>query len=123
MEALYPTLPGESAAAWTKRVLSHSREHGVNRQCSIGWHEECSDPHGDSCRCPCHHPKADIYSVEGHAEGGAIVVTRVKRGKQRWPAQPGEPATMWAVWILGKSKDDAGERAVLREQALSSPAS
>lgn len=25
-----------------------------NRQCSIGYHEECSDPDGDSCGCPCH---------------------------------------------------------------------
>lgn len=25
-----------------------------NRQCSIGYHEECSDPEGESCGCPCH---------------------------------------------------------------------
>ena len=25
-----------------------------NRQCSIGWHGECSDPKGESCGCPCH---------------------------------------------------------------------
>lgn len=25
-----------------------------NRQCSIGYHEECSDPDGESCGCPCH---------------------------------------------------------------------
>lgn len=25
-----------------------------NRQCSIGYHEECSDPCGESCGCPCH---------------------------------------------------------------------
>jgi hypothetical protein len=25
-----------------------------NRQCSIGYHEECSDPEGETCGCPCH---------------------------------------------------------------------
>ena len=31
---------------------------GRNRQCSIGWHEECSDRSGinwnGDCQCPCH---------------------------------------------------------------------
>lgn len=27
---------------------------GRNRQCSIGWHEECSDPEGRECGCVCH---------------------------------------------------------------------
>ena len=25
-----------------------------NRQCSIGYHEECSDPEGETCGCVCH---------------------------------------------------------------------
>lgn len=25
-----------------------------NRQCSIGYHGECSDPEGETCGCPCH---------------------------------------------------------------------
>lgn len=25
-----------------------------NRQCSIGYHTECTDPKGDTCGCPCH---------------------------------------------------------------------
>lgn len=25
-----------------------------NRQCTIGYHEECSDPEGETCGCPCH---------------------------------------------------------------------
>lgn len=29
-------------------------EKGIFRQCSIGWHDECSDPHGDECNCDCH---------------------------------------------------------------------
>jgi hypothetical protein len=27
---------------------------GFNRQCSIGYHMECSDPQGEECECPCH---------------------------------------------------------------------
>jgi hypothetical protein len=27
---------------------------GIFRQCSIGYHFECSDPPGDECRCRCH---------------------------------------------------------------------
>ena len=27
-----------------------------NRQCSIGWHNECTDPAGKRCKCPCHCP-------------------------------------------------------------------
>lgn len=34
-----------------------------NRQCSIGWHEECSDPDGASCGCPCHHLVKLLESV------------------------------------------------------------
>jgi|GEM_PF-5630091 hypothetical protein len=30
------------------------RGHGIFRQCSIGWHAECSDPRGIRCKCTCH---------------------------------------------------------------------
>jgi hypothetical protein len=26
----------------------------MNRQCSLGWHDDCSDPFGESCECECH---------------------------------------------------------------------
>jgi hypothetical protein len=29
-------------------------DHRRNRQCSIGCHDECSDPRGERCKCPCH---------------------------------------------------------------------
>ena len=25
-----------------------------NRQCGLGWHDECSDPLGEVCECECH---------------------------------------------------------------------
>lgn len=29
-------------------------DHTRRRQCSINWHDECSDPAGERCQCPCH---------------------------------------------------------------------
>lgn len=117
MEALYPMREGESAEAWTGRVLTHSADHGVNRQCSIGWHGECSDRSGETCMCLCHDDATRWYTVEGDAEDGTIVTRRVKQGKQHWPPTPGEPATIWAVWIMGLSADDASARAIRKMEA------
>lgn len=51
-----PALPGESDDAYTNRLLSGGVfDHQRNRQCSIGWHGECSDrSHSGQCGCPCH---------------------------------------------------------------------
>lgn len=40
-----------------------------NRQCSIGYHEECTDPSGETCGCPCHQLVALLQAV---ASGGPI---------------------------------------------------
>jgi hypothetical protein len=118
MDALYPHGPGESAEAWTNRVLSHSAEHGVNRQCSLGWHGECSDRSGETCRCLCHDDATRWFSVEGDiTRDGAPFVLRAEQGKQRWPAKPDDPATMWAVWIMATSDEDARIRAIKKEEA------
>lgn len=45
---------GLSDDAWTDAMAREGAATGVNRQCSIGWHQECSDPAGDRCRCACH---------------------------------------------------------------------
>lgn len=118
LPATYPQKPDEDDLAWTNRILSHSREHEVNRQCSIGWHEECSDPQGESCMCLCHDPEAREWSVEGHPEGGKHVVTRVEEGRVRMPPVPGEPEGTWAVWIRALNEQDAAERAVRKREAL-----
>jgi hypothetical protein len=47
-------LAGESMSAYTDRLARLGSERGVYRQCSIGWHYECSDPRGQKCRCNCH---------------------------------------------------------------------
>lgn len=50
----YPPGPNEDGSAYTGRLLGLAREHGTFRQCSIGWHHECSDPYGEECMCSCH---------------------------------------------------------------------
>lgn len=55
-----PALPGETDDAYTDRLTGADGtgrvpyDHPRNRQCSIGWHSECSDPAGERCKCPCH---------------------------------------------------------------------
>lgn len=60
-----PALEGESDFAYTDRLTGADGKkqipynHKRFRQCSIGWHGECSDPDGDECECPCHNDASD----------------------------------------------------------------
>jgi hypothetical protein len=38
----------------TETKIAAGRLMGMFRQCSLGYHEECSDPNGDECTCGCH---------------------------------------------------------------------
>lgn len=49
----FPQLDGESDAAWTERLTREAARHGVYRQCSIGWHDECSQRRKPGPECPC----------------------------------------------------------------------
>jgi hypothetical protein len=55
-----PKLKGETADQYTDRLTGADKTNRVpykerrNRQCSIGYHDECSDPKGGQCQCPCH---------------------------------------------------------------------
>lgn len=55
-----PPLPDERADEYTNRLTGADRtdrrpyDHARFRQCSIGYHDECSDPAGYECGCPCH---------------------------------------------------------------------
>jgi hypothetical protein len=55
-----PPLEGEDSDAYTDRLTGADRtdrspyDHVRYRQCSIGFHEQCSDPEGGGCGCPCH---------------------------------------------------------------------
>jgi len=45
---------GETEAEFTDRLIKERSGSGRRRQCSIGWHLECSDPYGQECTCGCH---------------------------------------------------------------------
>jgi len=55
-----PMLDGEDIDQYTDRLTGADKtdrrpyDHHRNRQCSIGFHDECTDPKGDRCKCPCH---------------------------------------------------------------------
>jgi hypothetical protein len=59
-----PMLDGETPGKYTDRLTGADKmdrrpfDHERNRQCSIGYHEECSDPDGLDCQCPCHYTEA-----------------------------------------------------------------
>jgi len=60
----YPDMPpqfeNETDNQYTDRLTDADKtnrvpyNHQRNRQCSIGYHDECTDPEGDKCKCPCH---------------------------------------------------------------------
>ena len=55
-----PVLPGETLEMYTDRLTGADQtdrvpyDHVRNRQCSIGFHDQCTDPQGERCKCPCH---------------------------------------------------------------------
>lgn len=67
--AYYPTMPplldGEDHDHYSNRLIgvygpaAYPYNHVRNRQCALGWHNECSersetDPSERQCQCPCH---------------------------------------------------------------------
>jgi len=68
-----PMQDGEGPDSYTDRLTGADgknqrpyAEHR-NRQCSIGWHGECSDPEGELCKCPCHqHQEARALLFEDY---------------------------------------------------------
>ena len=58
-------LNGESDGEWTDRLIRTGMSLGLYRQCSIGYHEECSNRYAGpeaTCLCSCHaeQPQASI---------------------------------------------------------------
>lgn len=58
---LAKALPDETDEQYTDRLTGADKTGRYpypeqrNRQCSIGYHNECSDPQGEQCKCPCHY--------------------------------------------------------------------
>jgi len=89
-----PALPGESDDQYTDRLTGADGtnrspyDHRRNRQCSIGWHAECSDPDGETCECPCHPEQINADRLVDQWNQANPPGTRV-----HLPAVPEEPAT------------------------------
>lgn len=68
-----PALDGETDDQYTNRLTGADGtgrspyDHTRNRQCSIGWHTECSDPAGATCECPCH-PIRVALEADGYSD-------------------------------------------------------
>jgi hypothetical protein len=93
----YPQMPpmlpgGEGNAAYTDRLTGADRsgrrpyDHPRNRQCSIGYHRECSDADGLTCHCPCHREHANRAALVAEWNLAHPVGTVVS-----FPAGTGEP--------------------------------
>ena len=121
LPALYPSKTGETDMDYTNRLLTMARAHQTYRQCSIGYHEECSVRYNGEaavCMCLCHAEGVTLYTAEGWVEDGEIVFGRAERGKNFWPPVEGEPEGMWAHWLLALSEEDAAERAVALQKKV-----
>lgn len=63
-----PALDGEGPTEYTDRLTGADQtgrrpyDHGRFRQCSLGWHDQCSDPGGDECECPCHTDQQQLWN-------------------------------------------------------------
>jgi hypothetical protein len=87
-----PGLEGEDDGAYTDRLTGADGtgrspyDHDRNRQCSIGWHSECSDPAGAECKCP-HHFETDVPA--GLLTPAALAAAEVIAGLYDLPAATG----------------------------------
>lgn len=46
--------PDADRAEAAMALIREGSKRDIFRQCSLGWHMECSDPSGDDCQCGCH---------------------------------------------------------------------
>lgn len=82
-----PMLEGESPTEYTNRLTGADHTGRVpyaerrNRQCSIGYHDECSDPLGEVCKCPCHAIRAAAPDLLKACEAARTTLQLVSDGQ------------------------------------------
>lgn len=105
ISAVLPMMDGEDPVEWTEKALELSKEYGTYRQCSIDWHDECSQASMGSdaeCMCLCHEDGVELYTVGGDTADGRLKVTKSALGTEYWPPVVGEPEGSWAHWLYAK---------------------
>lgn len=73
-----PARTGEGQVSYTERMLGRNGhvspfDHERNRQCALGFHNECSDKTGVTCRCP-HHREPEL---PGSPHPGATILAEL----------------------------------------------
>lgn len=70
---------GVTVYQWTDRLVMAGAARGINRQCSIGYHNECSnrdDGPAARCRCECHAetPEPPLWAGTDLNENEPVVI-------------------------------------------------
>lgn len=106
-----PALPGETDAAYTDRLTDADRtgrrpyDHRRNRQCSIGWHNECSDrDHSGQCECPHHDEVRNAAALVAAWNARVPVGTVVSFVEGTTPAEP-PAATTSTAYVCNEGRD------------------
>jgi hypothetical protein len=125
-----PGLPDETDEQYTNRLLGIGQpspyDHQRNRQCSIGWHNECSDrSHSGQCGCPCHgwrrsadehvaawnaaHPVGTRVTLPEAPDEQPTVTTGPAVVEQGWPYVPleGFPHPVGMAWLRAETNVSA----------------
>lgn len=74
--------------SWSKDLMQAGGEHGVYRQCSLGWHGECSQREhwgpDCECNCKCHiEPREFDWDIFGEEDPIPAGVNRVTDYEER----------------------------------------
>jgi len=112
-----PALDGEDDDAYTDRLTGargedlYPYDHPRNRQCSIGWHSECTDPEGLRCKCPHHYDGEGLEPAGDPLEDAATALSRC----YDLPLRSSLAVLLKAEVRMKMGEDVAGVRAYLGE--------
>jgi len=104
-----PSLDGETSEQYTDRLTGADGtgrvpyDHRRNRQCSIGWHGECSL---NRCDCPCHTRAGRFELRAWELEESVVSLWAVASGKL---PEPGSKRPGWDKRILDGEADNVAE--------------
>ncbi|ASR84719.1 hypothetical protein FDI26_gp44 [Arthrobacter phage Beans] len=75
-----------AGGTYTDRLIEIGARLGINRQCSIGYHSECSvaEQRGDDCPCACKchvDPFHEIVTIGRIAIAGSVYTVRIVQGE------------------------------------------
>lgn len=79
---------------------------GYGPECASGWHGECTDPAGITCKCPCHWPGAPAAQDNRNERA----VRAPERAQRTRPGADGEPVPFVALEALKTSIGGHGVR-------------